>query len=144
MDLYLSPASASDLKFARDLTRRGMLAYYTRFDLLWQETAFDLAWQGRENLIVQVAGERLGYLSLSRDLRALYIRELHLLEAARGQGLGSAVLHEVQARARSEHFARVRLTVFKTNPARHLYQRHGFVEVGEEACFWRMEQAIQR
>lgn len=32
--------------------------------------------------------------------------------------------------------------VFRSNPARLLYQRHGFVEMGEDECFVRMQRDI--
>jgi len=34
----------------------------------------------------------------------------------------------------------LRLMVFKSNPARRLYLRHGFREMGDDACFVRMQR----
>lgn len=65
-----------------------MLGYYIRHELLWLDEAFDVAWAGRENLLICQDHQTLGFVSLSRDLRALYVRELHVLPAWRGQGLG--------------------------------------------------------
>ncbi|MDF2395935.1 GNAT family N-acetyltransferase [Pseudomonas sp. 3MA1] len=138
--LQLRPASAADLTFARDLTRSTMLGYYIRNDLLWLDEAFDVAWAGRENLLICQAGEVLGYVSLSRDLRALYIRELHVLQAWRGRGAGAWTLARLLETARQEHLGLLRLTVFKGNPAQRLYERMGLTVVGEEECFWRMER----
>ncbi|WP_265535372.1 GNAT family N-acetyltransferase [Pseudomonas saponiphila] len=138
--LQLHSASASDLAFARNLTRSTMLGYYIRNDLLWLDEAFDVAWAGRENLLICQADEVLGYVSLSRDLRALYIRELHVQQAWRGRGVGAWTLARLLERARQEHLGLLRLTVFKGNPAQRLYQRMGLKVVGEEECFWRMER----
>jgi hypothetical protein len=60
-------ATEGDLDFARELTRRNMLRYYIRYDLLWQDEAFDAAWMGRENRIIMRDDSRVGYVSLSRD-----------------------------------------------------------------------------
>ncbi|MGE8453864.1 MAG: GNAT family N-acetyltransferase, partial [Pseudomonadales bacterium] len=108
----LRPAAEADLAFARDLTRSTMLRYYIRNDLLWLDEAFDVAWAGRENLLICSGAEVLGFVSLSRDLRAVYIRELHVLEAWRGRGAGSWTLLQVMERARSERRGLLRLTVF--------------------------------
>lgn len=135
----LRPAAEADLAFARDLTRSTMLRYYIRNDLLWLDEAFDVAWGGRENLLICSGAEVLGFVSLSRDLRAVYIRELHILEAWRGQGAGSWTLLQVMEKARSERRGLLRLTVFKGNPAQRLYERVGLKVVGEEECFLRME-----
>ena len=37
----------------------------------------------------------------------------------------------------------LRLTVFKNNPARVLYERMGLQVVGEDECFLRMERAAR-
>lgn len=140
MNLHLVAATASDLSFARDLTRRGMLRYYCQFDLLWQDEAFDAAWEWREQWLVMDGEERVGFCSLSQDSRALYIRELHISEAARGRGIGTWVLRELDTWAEQRHLPLLRLTVFKSNPARDLYRREGFVEQGADECFVRMQR----
>lgn len=137
----LRPAAEADLAFARDLTRSTMLCYYIQHDLLWLDEAFDVAWAGRENLLICSGADVLGFVSLSRDLRAVYIRELHVLEAWRGQGAGAWTLLQVLAIARSERRGLLRLTVFKNNPAQRLYLRMGLQVVGEEECFLRMERS---
>ncbi|WDH20512.1 GNAT family N-acetyltransferase [Pseudomonas chlororaphis] len=138
----LRPAiTPEDLLFARDLTRSTMLGYYIRHDLLWLDEAFDVAWAGRENLLICQGAEVLGFVSLSRDSRALYIRELHVLEAFRGQGAGAWTIEQVRAMARGERRALLRLTVFKDNPAQTLYGRMGLKVVGEDECFLRMERS---
>jgi GNAT superfamily N-acetyltransferase len=140
MELALRSATEHDLTFARDLTRRAMLPYYGRYSLLWQEEAFNQAWLWRDNFIVLADGMACGYFSLSIDRQALFIRELHLLPEARNQGIGGWALERIVELARERRLPRVRLMVFQSNPARHLYLRKGFAEVGEDECFWRMER----
>jgi ribosomal protein S18 acetylase RimI-like enzyme len=142
MIIRLEPASAADLPLARRLARRGMLPYYITYELIWQDQAFDETWLWREQWIVRRDDEWLGFLSLSADRRALYIRELHLVEGARGQGVGAHVLDQVLDIARARRLPLVRLTVFKSNRAQHLYRRQGFAEVGEDDYFLRMERRV--
>jgi GNAT superfamily N-acetyltransferase len=142
MPLELIPASDDDLRFARDLTRRAMLPYYHAFDLLWIEEAFDEAWRWREQWLVAEDGVKLGFCSLSQDRQALFIRELHLLPEHRGRGVGGWVLETLAAWAIQRRLPCVRLMVFRTNPARQLYQRHGFVAQGEDECFVRMQRNV--
>lgn len=140
MNLHLIAASVSDLPFARDLTRRGMLRFYCQFDLLWQDEAFDKAWEWREQWLVMDGEERVGFCSLSQDSRALYIRELHINESVRGRGIGTWVLRELDTWAQQRRLPLLRLTVFRSNPARALYLREGFVEQGADECFVRMQR----
>ena len=142
MRLELTPANATHLAFARDLTRCAMLPYYSQYSLLWLEEAFNEAWSWREQWLVSGDAAVLGYCSLSQDRQALFIRELHLLPEYRRQGVGSWVLEELALWARQRRLPLLRLMVFRSNPARQLYRRHGFVEMGEDECFVRMQRTI--
>ncbi|MBJ9974231.1 GNAT family N-acetyltransferase [Pseudomonas sp. S75] len=140
--LRLGPASEADRNFARDLTRRAMLPYYQQFDLRWVEEAFDQAWSWREQFLIQRGDQVLGFCSLSQDTQALFIRELHLLPAFRGQGVGSWALEELANWSRQRRLPLLRLMVFSSNPARRLYTRAGFIEMGQDACFVRMQRNL--
>lgn len=143
MGFDLRPATSQDLDFARDLTCKTMLRYYIQHDLLWQDEAFDVAWAGRENWLIVRDELVLGYVSLSRDARALYIRELHVLETFQGQGAGSWAIDQVLVMACKERRPALRLTVFENNPAKALYERKGLKVVGADECFLRMQRDIE-
>lgn len=139
MEFEWRPATERDLVFARDLTRRNMLRYYIQHDLLWLDEAFDVAWTGRDSRLIMRGNDLVGYVSLSRDLRALYIRELQIAEAFRRQGAGSWAIDQLLLMAQDERRPALRLTVFENNPARALYERKGLQVVGADECFLRMQ-----
>jgi putative acetyltransferase len=59
------------------------------------------------------------------------IKSMHTAEAARGRGVGSALLGEIMATARARGMSRLSLETGSWPyffPARALYARHGFVE----------------
>ncbi|MFJ5253751.1 GNAT family N-acetyltransferase [Pseudomonas sp. NPDC088414] len=139
MTYRLRRAEPSDRVFARELTCQNMLRYYIAHDLLWQDEAFDVAWDGRDNWLILLGEIPVGFFSLSRDRRALYIRELQIAETSRRQGAGSWAIDQVVALACGEKLQALRLTVFKNNPAQSLYKRKGFKVCGEDECFLRMQ-----
>ena len=141
MAFHLRAATDQDLPFARNLTHQAMDRYYVQYQLLWSNDGFDRAWAGRENWLICDDDRAIGFVSLSCDSQALYIRELHMIEACRGLGAGSWVLQQMALKAQA--LGLLRLTVFKTNPAKRLYQRNGFNIVGEEDGFWRMERVCR-
>ncbi|VVP83092.1 hypothetical protein PS918_02502 [Pseudomonas fluorescens] len=143
MEFEWRAATDGDLDFARELTCRNMLRYYIQHDLLWQDEAFDVAWAGRENRLIVRGGHPVGYVSLSRDARALYIREIHIDEGFRRQGAGSWAIDQVFAMACQERRPALRLTVFENNPARALYERKGLQVVGADPCFLRMQRDVE-
>lgn len=142
MPVELIGASDAHRDFARDLTRRAMLPYYHEFGLLWVEEAFDQAWAWREQWLVMQDDQVLGFCSLSQDRQALFIRELHLSEQYRGRGVGSQVLQTLAGWAAQRRLPLLRLMVFKSNPARQLYLRQGFIDMGNDECFVRMQRTI--
>ena len=139
MTYQLRRAELADRVFARELTCQNMLRYYIGHDLLWQDQAFEVAWDGRDNWLIMLGEVPVGFFSLSRDRRALYLRELQIGEAFRGQGAGSWAIDQVIAMARAEGLPALRLTVFKNNPAQSLYKRKGLHVCGEDECFLRMQ-----
>ena len=142
MGFQWRPAIPQDLDFARKLTCDNMLRYYIQHDLLWLDEAFDVAWAGRENRMIVRDDELLGFVSLSRDASALYIRELHIVEAFRGQGAGSWVIDQIFVLVCKERRPALRLTVFENNPAKNLYERKGLAVVGKDECFLRMQRDV--
>lgn len=142
MVFELRPATSGDLHFARSLTRQNMLRYYIQHDLLWLDEAFDVAWAGRENWLIVQGELAVGYASLSRNAKALYIRELHITEAFQRRGAGSWAIGQVWAMTCSERRPALRLTVFKNNPAQALYRRMGLEVVGEDEYFLRMQRQV--
>ncbi len=67
---------------------------------------------------------------IERDIKdhCLLMDGIFVAEAARGQGVGSALLRAIKSEATRRDLAEVRLDVINTNPrARALYERQGFV-----------------
>jgi ribosomal protein S18 acetylase RimI-like enzyme len=70
---------------------------------------------------------------------AYYIAELHVHPHHRNRGIGGAALDYAETEARQRGYAQMALTVSTVNPARHLYERHGFrvVETRNDAAYER-------
>ena len=70
---------------------------------------------------------------------AMVISELHVLSTARGKGIGGRLLAFAEHEAARRGLTRVALHTYVTNPARHLYERNGYVAetVATDAAFER-------
>jgi GNAT superfamily N-acetyltransferase len=94
--------------------------------------------------VVLHAGRPVGRLYVVRAPDEIRVLDIALLPAARGAGLGSALLGAILAEARDAG-KRVRLHVERFNPARRLYDRLGFATVGDAGVYllleWRPEAA---
>jgi ribosomal protein S18 acetylase RimI-like enzyme len=71
----------------------------------------------------------LGLLSSEVDNDNFLIDGICVAPQARGQGIGTALLHALCDQAQARGYSGVRLDVIATNtPAQRLYRREGFVQ----------------
>jgi GNAT superfamily N-acetyltransferase len=95
--------------------------------LVAKEAAVPIAARIREHEEVWVAvenGRLLGFLGIehSTNLDAPVLEKLYVEPADQNRGVGSALLDKAKELRPSEFY----LWVFQKNPARRLYERHGF------------------
>ena len=70
-------------------------------------------------------------LPIERRGPAIELRQLYLLDAAKGRGVGQALMEWTVATARARGAAELWLSVYHDNiRARRLYERYGFEDVG--------------
>lgn len=142
-DLRLHRACDDDLPFARELTRVNMREYYARHGLVWHAQAFDAQWPQRESYRVHKVGRLIGFLGFTVEDGCLYLRDVQLIEAYRAEGVGGWLMGRVTQLARERGCSRIRLKVFKSNPAAQLYLRLGFAHAGEDGQLYCMERAVE-
>lgn len=124
--LRLLPATSADRAFSEGLGRDNMAAYRAARGIAWDPARFAASWATFENHVIVDRGERVGLLRLLVVGDALEIRDLQLLPAHRGRGIGAWAIAGAAAIARGRGLHRLRLRVLEENPARRLYARVGF------------------
>ena len=79
--------------------------------------------------------DRPGYGYVSDDIPELSVA---VAPRHRGTGLGMGLLEQLLAEAEANGLPGISLSVDPANPARHIYERLGFVKVGEAGSSWTM------
>jgi putative acetyltransferase len=113
------------LSRARAETARGSAHALDLSGLRAPDVTFWSAWEG--DVVVGVGA--LKRLSAEHG----EVKSMHTAEAARGRGVGSAMLRHIMEAARARAMSRLSLETGSWPyfvPARALYARHGFVECG--------------
>lgn len=87
--------------------------------------------------IVSYQNQPIGLFKFTRDQLDWDIIQIQIKPAYQGRGIGSQLLKHVIAEAQKSG-ASLSLSVFKKNPARHLYERFGFLTVKETADAFEM------
>lgn len=140
--MQITLKNASDRYFSQQLTRDNMASYYKQRNILWNQQRFDENWPRYKNYEVHLEGKAIGILRISFAERICYIREIQLLPAYQGSGIGSKLLDWVLDRSRQKQLEAVRLSVYTNNPARRLYSRKGFTVKQQYQGMYRMQYRL--
>jgi ribosomal protein S18 acetylase RimI-like enzyme len=95
-----------------------------------------------DHAILLCRGARAGTALVCRRPQEIRLMDLALLPAYRNLGLGTALIRMLQAEAATAHKS-LNLQVARTNQARRLYERLGFVTTGETPSHLSMVWAPQ-
>lgn len=135
------PCEPEDYRFVYDLKKA---CYQDYVAAIWgweeekQRELFATYWEKAAPglFILLLNGVPAGFLDGETRAEGYELGNLCLLPEHRGKGLGSKVLKALLDKAPG---GRVSLQVFKTNPARRLYERLGFQTTGETDHHYQME-----
>lgn len=134
MQLSLRAATEADLPFLLALRQESMGPHLAAAGLHGTADDFMARVMHRFDCaeILLADGTPVGLLKLQREPGKWYLHQLQLAGDVRGQGLGRRLLEQILAEA-DRAGAPVTLSVLKANPARRLYERLGFIAIGEDA-----------
>lgn len=149
--ITLRPAQPDDEAFLFDLyasTRREemaawglddvMLAQMIKMQYAGQQGTYRARFPEADHHII-LRGERpVGRLLVDRTGARMVLVDVALAPEARGAGIGTGLVRALQAEA-AEKDLPLRLKVVLTNPARRLYERLGFVALGDDGVYEQME-----
>jgi ribosomal protein S18 acetylase RimI-like enzyme len=108
-----------------------------------QRRRFEDAFVPESQQIVTVGGVDAGMLRVAERGDSLEVSLLELLPEFQRRGVGTKLMNQVLEQARARGIP-VRLQVLRTNPgARRLYERLGFVVVGETATHLQMKKSAE-
>lgn len=103
-----------------------------------QERHFRAYFPDAERGVVEIDGAPAGRLYVQRRAVEMLLLDITLFPERRCQGVGTALLRDLQERACADRVP-LRLVVEGFNPARRLFERLGFVEVGQEGRYRQLE-----
>ncbi len=86
-------------------------------------------------LMIEQKGSPIGRLYLERWPKEHRIIDIALMPEARGQGIGAALLQDLQTDAAADGSRGIGIHVEKANPAMALYHRLGFVTIEEKGVY---------
>ena len=141
-EIRLRPASERDRRFAYEVKRAALGPYVAQvwgWDEDFQQEFHARDWAVRRPEIVVCDGVDIGTVQFVRGEADYHVGELYLLPEYQRRGIGSRILQGLTSTADAEAVP-VLLEVIKVNPARSLYERHGFEICGETGTHYLMRR----
>ncbi len=151
MNFSLRPFSAADQDFLfqlySDIRREEVAAFgwpaaqqemFLRMQFNAQQQWYQTAYAKADHQIVLVERQCAGRILVFREADANRLVDIALLSGFRGRGIGTQLLQDLIKKSAIEGLP-VRLQVIKSNPARRLYERLGFIQTGEDGMYYQME-----
>ena len=138
----LKPAGSGDFDFAYRLyqeTMKGYSAAYIAWDDNQQKESLALQLSTADVSVISLSGVEVGWLAWMEKDDALFLGHFYVEPQFQNRGIGSIVLSRFLTEADVRHKP-VELTVLKNNPARGLYERFGFVVVGDDEMKYHMRR----
>ena len=123
-------ASDADLDLIYQIVRDALGPYVVQTWGAWDDAAqrkrFDEVTRAQDHSILELDGQPIGCVCCREMDGELRLIRLMILPAYQNRGIGTQILREILAFADHRRLP-VRLRVLRVNPARRLYERHGFV-----------------
>ncbi len=112
---------------------------FLRMQFNAKQRSYEMTYEGTEHQIVMLDENPIGRIMVLRRPEAALLVDIALLPEHRGRGIGGGLVRELIEKCNKDKVA-VRLQVLKTNPAQRLYERLGFLRIGEDELYFRMER----
>lgn len=112
---------------------------FLRMQFNAQKHWYDMAYSGADHQIIMIEGKPAGRIMVFREKDSTRLVDIALLTEYRNQGIGAKLLRDLISKCESERLP-LRLQVTRNNPARHLYERLGFVITGQDPMYYEMER----
>ena len=102
-----------------------------------QRQQYDACYPHADSRIILRDDAPVGRMLVARSEAEIVLVDIALLPEYRSAGIGSALIQQLLVEA-AERRKRVRLQVFKLNPALRLYERLGFSITADQSMYWEM------
>jgi ribosomal protein S18 acetylase RimI-like enzyme len=129
-------------EFVRSLTRENFYDIISR-TIGWNEELYQQEPRFPERYsMVQLQRKIIGFFCIRVAEDHLYLHTIQIIFSYRNKGYGTLLLQQIEEIARTKNLLRIRLSVFKENPAQRLYCRLGYQMLEEDEHLIRMEKVL--
>lgn len=143
MQIRTRHATESDVPFLLALRRATMDPYLVRDGVSMSEREHleRVMYRFDRARIIEVDDQAMGLLKLVEQWPDWEVLQVQISPAVQGRGIGQHMMETVIKDA-AGNGAGIRLGVLKSNPARRLYERLGFLVISEDELEYQMHRPV--
>jgi GNAT superfamily N-acetyltransferase len=148
MRIALLPAASGDYEFARETyytTMRWIIERLFGWNQAEQDASFSSQFRLDEARLIMMDDQRAGWIQARENATDITLHQFYVVPALQRRGIGTQVLRMVIQEARDQGKP-LNVAVVKLNPAKSLYDRHGFRVTDEDQYkfYMRLDNQIPR
>ena len=142
LEFNIRECTDNDYRFCYSLTKRNMSDYVNRHWGGWNPKIFKDYFNKGNIRIVEYKNRRIGLYVFEFKKDHSYINSIQISKRFRKKGLGTAILNLMEKESKKRKLSKIRLGIFKENPAIKLYERLGYKKIKDCGSSIIMEKEI--
>jgi len=132
----------NDYEFIHNLSRENMENYVKKFWGSWDKEKFISKIKKNNIKIIEYNSESIGFLDLEIIDNLAYLHNLQIKKSFQDKKIGRYVLLSAEQDIKNSGIKKIRLQVFKGNPAKIFYEKFGYVATGDSENSLIMEKDL--
>lgn len=109
-----------------------MKEYVDRYWGGWNARTFRENYKPNRIKIIQYKSRRIGLYEVKWKKSYCFLNSVQLVDRYKGKGIGTSLIVLIENDARRKGYEKIKLVVFKDNPAKNLYLRSGYMVTGND------------
>lgn len=94
--------------------------------------------------IIEYGKKKIGFYDIEKQDRHLYVHNVQLTRSSQGKGIGSYIMCFIERRVLISNLPKIRLSVFKNNPAKEFYLFLGYKVLEDKGTLVIMEKRVKQ
>ena len=125
-NLRIRKATWQDYQFCHRLAKRNMSSYVKKYWGGWNSKLYRQNFNPKNTMIVLYKNKRIAFFRIKPEPDCLYLEDMQISGSMRKKGIGTGLMRIIEKKTIQNKTRKIRLTVFKDNPAKKLYERLAF------------------
>jgi ribosomal protein S18 acetylase RimI-like enzyme len=144
IDFKTRKCKKDDYWFCYNLAKRNMEEYISKYWGGWDPKKYRQDFKKRNVNIIMHKGRRIGLYNYEKRPGHVFVVDMQISKNYQGKGIGTSILRRIEKEARKSDINKIRLEVFKDNPARKLYKTVGYTKIRDRKYSIVSEKSLKK